>query len=149
MYMQIAEIIARRSTCNRGNVGAIIIENKNIVSMGYNGPAAGEAHCGDQCDMTQGCTRSTHAEMNAISKAPPQRGSRDLYITLSPCLSCCKTLAFDHDIDQIFFKEEYRDISGLELVSEECIEVYQIIPNGIIFDWKNNVVVDSHTLYRT
>ena len=69
MFMMMAEAAARRSTCRRLNVGAILTYQNNVVSIGYNGPPPGEPHCyGGDCGVPM-CTRSIHAEFNAIVRA--------------------------------------------------------------------------------
>lgn len=68
MFIQIARIVARRGTCNRAQVGAVIVKDSRIISIGYNGSLPGEAHCTDVgCKIVDGhCIRTIHAEANAI-----------------------------------------------------------------------------------
>ena len=87
MFIKICQVVAQRSTCLRSQVGAIIVKEGRVVSMGYNGPVAGMPACnqpdplqelllrsggikplGTEC-MGPGCTRSCHAETNAIAFA--------------------------------------------------------------------------------
>lgn len=70
-FISIAKEVARRATCPRASVGAVIVRNHRIISTGYNGAAIGEPHCYDHgCIIENGhCQRATHAEVNAIGQA--------------------------------------------------------------------------------
>src|SRR6478735_9399371 len=93
MFMMMAEAAARRSTCRRLNVGAILVDdNNNPIGVGYNGPPAGEPHChGVECGIPS-CTRAVHAELNAIRRARAAGFKcfevSTLYVTNSPCEHC-------------------------------------------------------------
>lgn len=112
-FMNIAEQVASRSTCDRKHIGAVIVRDKTILSSGYNGSLRGAPHCDDAGhDMENGhCVRTVHAEANAIAQAA-KNGVRideaELYVTASPCLSCFKLVA-NSGIQTIYFKEFYRD----------------------------------------
>ena len=82
MFMDIAEVIAKRSTCLRNNVGAVIVESHNIVAIGYNGPASGCEHCTISTCLGKGCSRSIHAEENAINRLNSK--GLTLMVSLSP-----------------------------------------------------------------
>jgi dCMP deaminase len=76
-FLDVAEIISRRSTCPRARVGAVITVDNRIVSTGYNGALSGEDHCDDVgCLIVEEegdhCQRAIHAEMNAIAQAAAQ-----------------------------------------------------------------------------
>ena len=75
--MGIAFEVAKRSTCNRAQVGAIIVRDKRILTTGYNGSPAGLPHCTEVgCLMVGGhCARALHAEQNAIIQAALYRVS--------------------------------------------------------------------------
>lgn len=70
-FLNIAKEVAKRSTCPRASVGAVIVKDNHIVSCGYNGSAPGESHCTDVgCLMENGhCQRAVHAETNAVAQA--------------------------------------------------------------------------------
>ena len=70
-FMNIAQEVATRSTCDRKHVGAVIVRDKTILSTGYNGSLKGLPHCDEAvCEMVEGhCVRTTHAEANAIVQA--------------------------------------------------------------------------------
>ena len=70
-FLQIAEVIASRSTCPRASVGAVIVKDNRIIATGYNGSLPGEPHCIEVgCLIVNGhCERAIHAEMNAVAQA--------------------------------------------------------------------------------
>ena len=70
-FISIAREVARRATCPRASVGAVIVKNNRILSTGYNGAPAGKPHCSDVgCFLVNNhCTRAVHAESNAIAQA--------------------------------------------------------------------------------
>jgi len=112
-FMNIAEQVATRSTCDRKHVGAVIVRDKTILSTGYNGSLKGAPHCDmDGHDMENGhCVRTVHAESNAVAQAAKNGVAIDnseIYVTASPCLTCFKLLA-NCGIKRIYYKEFYRD----------------------------------------
>ena len=70
-FLEIAKLVASRSTCPRASVGAVIVKNNRILSTGYNGAPPGEPHCVDVgCLMVNNhCERTVHAETNAVIQA--------------------------------------------------------------------------------
>lgn len=112
-FMNIAEQVATRSTCDRKHIGAVIVRDKTILSTGYNGSIRGAPHCDDAGhDMENGhCVRTVHAESNAVAQAAKHGIGIDraeIYVTASPCLTCFKLLA-NSGIKVIYYKEFYRD----------------------------------------
>ncbi len=112
-FMSIAEQVATRSTCDRKNVGAVIVRDKVILSTGYNGSLRGAPHCDDVGhDMENGhCVRTMHAEANAVAQAAKNGvniNHSEIYVTASPCLNCFKLIA-NSGINTIYYKEFYRD----------------------------------------
>ncbi len=112
-FMNIAEQVATRSTCDRKHVGAVIVRDKTILSTGYNGSLKGSPHCDEAGhDMDSGhCVRTVHAESNAIAQAAKNGVAIDnseIYVTASPCLNCFK-LIVNAGIKRIYYKEFYRD----------------------------------------
>lgn len=100
-FMQIAEQVATRATCDRLHVGAVIVVNKTIVSTGYNGAPRGLPHCDEVGHLLkdmggrQSCVRTAHAEANALAQAA-RTGTRvdtgHIYTTASPCYDCLKLI---------------------------------------------------------
>jgi len=110
-FMQMAFTIAELSTCPRANVGAVLVRDRRILSLGYNGAPVGTPHCHDVgCELVSDhCVRSVHAEQNAIVQAALHGISTEgstLYCTHRPCLSCTKIL-INSRIKTIFFTHEY------------------------------------------
>lgn len=89
-FLDIAQMVATRSTCPRLSVGAVLVRDKHILSTGYNGSRPGEVHCIDEgCAMVNNhCTRTLHAECNAIDHCQVDTRYSILYITHNPCLAC-------------------------------------------------------------
>jgi dCMP deaminase len=111
VYLEIAKTIATLSRCKNAKVGAIIVKDKNIISYGYNGTPSGFCNqCEDENSITY--DHVIHAETNAILKAGINSKGADLFLTLSPCVNCCKLIK-QAGIRHVFFLQEYRDTSGL------------------------------------
>lgn len=110
IYMNIALEVSKMSRCNRAKVGALLVKDNNIISYGFNGTPAG--FCND-CEEN-GITKKEviHAEANAILKAGRESIGSDLFLTLSPCIDCCKLIK-QAGIRKVYIKEYYRDTSGL------------------------------------
>ena len=101
LYLQMAKLIATRSTCARRQVGCVLVDRRGrVLSMGYNGVPSGRPHCsstpcpGASYPSGEGLEKcqAIHAEQNAVvSLADPLRVDT-AYITTSPCHSCVKLL---------------------------------------------------------
>ncbi len=126
-FMEIARVVARRSTCLRRNVGAVIVKGKQIVSTGYNGASAGHPHCleigcareGVPSGQRSELCRAAHAEQNAINFAArygiPIEGAT-LYTTHYPCSWCAKSIV-NSGISRVVFGEDYPDPLAKEVLS--------------------------------
>jgi len=114
--MSDAQNQARRGTCGRLQVGAVISRDGRIISTGYNGPVSGADHCGnDVCDKDKPCTRSVHAEANAIAFAARYGTAIDgctLHTLYSPCPGCADLL-INSGIKEVVYKVEFRDNVGI------------------------------------
>jgi dCMP deaminase len=112
-FMNIAQVVASRGTCDRKKVGAVIVREKTILSTGYNGSLSGLPHCDDNGHEIENdhCVRTIHAEANAIVQAARNGvaiNKSEIYITASPCYTCFKMIA-NAGIKKIYFGEFYRD----------------------------------------
>jgi dCMP deaminase len=116
LYLDIASLIATRSTCPRRQVGCVLVDNKNrILSTGYNGVASGRVHCIDHpCPGAtyasgQGLDKceALHAEQNAILLLHDPWAVETAYLTVTPCLSCLKLL-LGTSCQRIVAREEYK-----------------------------------------
>lgn len=130
IVMEVANAFASRGTCLRARVGAAIARDGRVLVTGYNGPAAGLPHCNDQCAIrhSSGCTIAVHAEANAIAYAA-RHGIRvesaDLYTTHLPCYGCAQ-LIVNAGIARLFYKNDYRDHSGLSLLVDARVDIIQL-----------------------
>lgn len=147
MFMEMAFTASKRSTCSRANNGAILVQDRNVVSIGYNGPPSGEPHCmGPKCvePGRTGCSRSIHAEANAITRAAATASVRgaDLYCTMSPCSNCARLIA-RYGIGRVFYHYPYRDTAGISELLDSPVKVYRVTPNGDIVDEATGNVIEG------
>jgi dCMP deaminase len=137
-FLEIASVIAGRSTCLRRKVGAILVKDKRLLTTGYNGAPAGLKHC-----LEIGCLRQVknipsgerhelcrglHAEQNAIIQAALHGVSikgADLYCTHHPCSLCSKML-INSGVEKVILKEGYPDELAQQLFKEAEIQVVTI-----------------------
>ncbi len=129
-FMQIAEMVAERSTCPRKKVGAVLVKDHIILSTGYNGSIRGLEHCDDVgCMVENGhCIATIHAEANAIIQAARHGTSvsgSSAYVTASPCWNCFKLLA-NAGINRIAYREFYRDDRIFEVAQKIGIKLTEI-----------------------
>ncbi|HZD06383.1 MAG TPA: deaminase [Longimicrobiales bacterium] len=120
VYMRMAEELAKRSTCSRLQVGTVLTDPwlENVVGIGYNGNARGFPN---RCDSTEpGNCGCIHSEMNALVKAPGQMRDKVAFVTASPCVMCAK-LMVQANVRHLFYREPYRDESGLQVLEEAGI----------------------------
>jgi len=127
MLISIAGVIARRSTCSRLQVGAVLARDGRVLSTGYNGTPAGMRHC-VHVDMRVPCVEAVHAEANAIAFAAKYGVMTDdttMYITDSPCLKCAQ-LIINAGIKQVVYDQPYRDQSGVDLLKRAGLSCWSI-----------------------
>lgn len=131
-FMQITEIVASRSTCDRAFVGCVLVnKDHRIVSTGYNGSVAGNPHCDDVGHtMRDGhCIATIHAEMNALlycAKEGIPTKDTICYVTHFPCLNCTKAL-IQAGIREVVYKNAYRvDDYALSLFEKNNITLRQL-----------------------
>jgi dCMP deaminase len=123
-YLEMARIWAQNSYCKRRQVGALIVQEKMIISDGYNGTPSGfENNCEDEENKTKPYV--LHAEANAITKVAKSNNSSQnatLYVTTSPCLECAK-LIIQAGIRRVVFCDKYRKEDGLRLLERAGVEI--------------------------
>ena len=115
VFMRMAEELAKRSTCARLRVGTVITDPhlENVVAIGYNGNAR---RFPNECDGPDpGACGCIHSEQNALVKAPGSMLDKVAFVTASPCVTCAKLL-IQGNISHVFYREIYRDPSGLEVL---------------------------------
>jgi dCMP deaminase len=131
--MNVAEEFAQRSTCASKKVGAVIVRDNRPISTGYNGDYSGAENCSGilTCLTLEGrCGGDTiHAEMNAILFAARngiKTEGASIYVTCCPCKNCAKAI-IQAGITSVYFKETYRDMSGLTILRAANINITQTL----------------------
>jgi dCMP deaminase len=129
IFMDLAKNLALRSHCTRAQVGAVLVNETRIISIGYNGPPSGTHNCdeefGDEgCpkDSKGSCSLALHAEQNAIlyaSKNGAKVEGSTLYVTLSPCISCSRVI-YTMKIKKVFYLKSYAEYKGI--ATDEGVE---------------------------
>lgn len=117
VFIATAYLMATRSTCERGSVGAVAVQERRIVATGYNGAPPGQPHCTDDgvgCDLSagdeSGCQRAIHAEANLVAwaaRAGVRLQGAVVYATHSPCKKCAELL-LSCGIDEFHYSKQYR-----------------------------------------
>lgn len=137
-YMRTAETFAELSHARRLQVGAIVVKNDRIISIGYNGmPAGWDNNCEDEVVIEQDekfvkilktKPEVLHAERNALDKlAKGNEGGlgSTMFITHAPCLECAKSI-YGAGISHVFYRDSYRNSDGVLFLEKSGITVEQI-----------------------
>ena len=122
--MRMAEELAKRSTCARTQVGSVIAtaDLTQVLGIGYNGNARGLPNA---CDSPEpGRCGCIHSEANALIKAGAQIEGKVMFVTFSPCVMCAKMIV-NSNVARVYYRNAYRDASGLEVLRLGGIEVVQ------------------------
>lgn len=136
-FIEMTQIAAKRSTCTRRQVGAVIVKDNHVLATGYNGVPIKVDHCDktgclrDDLNVPSGerhelCT-GLHAEQNAIIQAAVHGVSikgATLYCTTKPC-SICTKMIINAQISKIVYREDYNDKLADKLLSYTDIRVLQ------------------------
>ena len=134
--MEVAKTFANLSSAKRLNVGAIVVKDDRIISIGYNGmPSGWDNECEDLIridDVGSPVLRSKpevlHAESNAIAKLAKSNESGNnatLFVTHSPCLECAK-LIYQSGISTVYYKDNYRSNDGIEFLEKSKVAVTKV-----------------------
>jgi len=110
-FSDIAELVSTRGTCDRKQVGAVIVKDKRILATGYNGSMPGSGHCDEEGHLMENnhCVRTLHAEVNAIAQCAKYGISCDgstLYCNTLPCWNCFKAIV-SAGIKEIYYNSDY------------------------------------------
>jgi dCMP deaminase len=134
-FMQIAQLVSKRSTCLRRKVGAVLVKDKRILATGYNGAPSGITHC-----YIEGCLRESlqipsgerhelcrglHAEQNVLLQAALHGVSTkdsSLYITVTPCIICAKMI-INAGVKEIIIEGHYPDKQAQNFLRQARIRV--------------------------
>ena len=129
--MDVAYRFAKLSHARRLHVGAIIVKDDRIISIGYNGMPAGWEN---NCELTQEdgtlVTRPEvlHAEMNALmklAKSTESGNAASIFITHAPCMDCAKSI-YQAGILEVYYSEEYRSSNGIAFLKQCDIRVKKL-----------------------
>ena len=137
-FLDIADLVSRRSTCRRRSVGAVLVKERRILATGYNGAPSGLRHCLDlgclreQNNVPSGerheLCRGLHAEQNSIIQAALHGVSvkeATLYCTNHPCSICAKMI-INAGVAKVIFQEGYSDQLSEDMLQEAGVEVCKI-----------------------
>ncbi len=127
IYMTLAVSLARRSTCNRLQVGTVITTTdfRKVLAVGYNGNAIGLPN---RCDSTEpGKCGCLHSEENAaINCDAPRATEKVVFASHLPCVACAKRLINLGGVRRVWYREDYRIRDSLELLRSVGIDVGQL-----------------------
>lgn len=132
-FMEIADTVSKRATCDRGRSGCVIVRDRQILVTGYVGSPKGLPHCDDvghqlkrtvheDGTVTQHCVRTVHAEQNAICQAAYygiRLAGATIYVTISPCLTCAK-LIINAGIKEVVYGGDYAFTAQTEKLLKEA-----------------------------
>lgn len=130
-FLALAEAASTRATCTRLQVGCVLVRDRQLVSTGFCGSLPGDAHCidvGCQLGPSGGCTRTSHAEANAIALAARSGIALDgceAYVTHSPCMACARLLVMA-GVRRVVYAREYRDTSPLDVLRNAGVMVEHV-----------------------
>jgi dCMP deaminase len=154
-YMDVAERFAQLSSAKRLQVGAIVVKNDRIISIGYNGMPTGWDNCcenivesmkdnpwhdyqslkengweyQDECYVKlKTKSEVLHAESNAIAKlarSPESGEGATIFITHAPCIDCAK-LIYQSGINSVYYAQSYRSEDGINFLKKSNIEVIKV-----------------------
>lgn len=129
-YMDVADRFSQLSSAVKLKVGAIVVKDNRIISIGYNGSPSGWDNC---CEYNTDSGLKTkpevlHAEMNCIGKLAKSGESgfgSTMFVTHAPCIECAK-LIHSAGISEVYYKNQYRDTSGVEFLEKCSIPVIHL-----------------------
>jgi len=139
-FLELVELVGKRSTCDRGKSGCVITKENRILSTGYIGSPIGAAHCDDSGHemhtvihedgkKTQHCIRTAHAEQNAIATAARFGVSLDsgtLYCHMTPCYICAKMI-INAGIKRVVCNMDYHAGGRSKEIFKECGIKYELV----------------------
>lgn len=135
-FMDTAERFAQLSSAKRLKVGAVVVKDNRIISIGYNGTPSGWDNCCEEVVevhedggvITKTKDEVIHAEANAISKLARDGESGNgssLFCTHAPCVQCAKMI-YGAGISKLYYRNTYRDTNGIDFLTKCNIEVEKI-----------------------
>ena len=136
-FLKLAMLASERATCPRMHCGCVLVNDRHVVSTGYNGSLPGTPHCyTDGCMVVDGhCVRTNHAEINAICQAARhglQLAGATAYVTNMPCTSCAKAL-IAAGIRRVVVFSDYHNTLAERFFNEAGVELARLpMPEQII-----------------
>jgi dCMP deaminase len=135
-YMDVAESFAKLSSAVRLQVGAFVVKDDRIISIGYNGMPTGWDNCCEDIirsdevgfQVTKTKAEVLHAETNAIAKLAKSSESglgAAMFVTHAPCIDCAK-IVYQSGIDTVYYKNDYRSTQGLEFLTKSNVDVIKV-----------------------
>jgi dCMP deaminase len=134
-YMDVAQRFSELSTAKRLQVGAIVVKDDRIISIGYNGMPSGWTNdcenyiqLSDDTITTKTKPEVIHAEANAIAKLAKSSESGDgsmMFLTHAPCIDCAKQI-YTAGIKKVYYRNSYRDSMGIDFLEKCSVEVEKI-----------------------
>lgn len=134
-FMDTAERFAQLSSAKRLQVGAVVVKDNRIISIGYNGtPAGWDNNCEEYVTLSDDTVINRtkdeviHAEANAVSKLARDGESgygSSLFCTHAPCIHCAK-LIYGAGVKKVYYRNTYRDTIGLDFLAKCNVEVEQV-----------------------
>ncbi|MBY0472018.1 hypothetical protein K2X30_12705 [bacterium] len=127
IYLDLAKVLAERSTCVRLQVGTVITSTdfRKVLAVGYNGNATGLPN---KCDREEpGNCGCLHSEENAVINCDaPRNVEKYVFVTHLPCVACAKRLINLGNVKKVFYAQEYRIRDSIDLLKSVGIEAEQI-----------------------
>ncbi len=133
-FMEMAELAAKRATCLRRKVGAVLVKNKKVLATGYNGAPMNIEHCEstgclrEKMEVPSGerheICRGVHAEQNLVAQAAIHGVKTEdsiVYCTHQPCIICTKIL-INAGVKKIYFKNSYSDKFAEKLLNQSNVK---------------------------
>lgn len=148
-FIQMADMVGARGTCDRGYAGAVITKNKRIISTGHAGSPVGLPHCddvghemhtvtGEDGAVSRHCIRTAHAEQNAISNAARVGVATEgatIYCKMVPCYICAKMIINAGIIRIVALRDYHTTKRSKEIFKEAGVEL--IIINNEVESYKD------------
>jgi dCMP deaminase len=136
--MAITKMVAKRTTCLRRGVGAVLVKDKRVLATGYNGAPAGLKHCEEVGCLRENesipsgtrheLCRGLHAEQNVIVQAAYHGiaiGGATIYCTNKPCVICSKMI-INAGIKKVYYDEGYDDSLADQMMVEAGLEIVRL-----------------------
>jgi dCMP deaminase len=148
-FLEIARVVGKRGTCDRGMIGVVLVRDKRILATGYVGAPVGLPHCdevGHQIkkvvhedgNVSQHCMRTSHGEINAICNAARYGIGIDgatCYGKFEPCYTCAKAIV-NAGIKRVVCEKQYHAASdSRELFRQAGIELVVVTP--VVEEYEN------------